>query len=64
MFQGACPTYKPFDLDMTKLANKSFQLLYGERESNGGYCIENKFIPFADGKNASRWQLNTVQRIP
>lgn len=64
LLPGPCPTFKTFDLDMNKLSGKPFQLLYGEKDSNGGYCIENKFSPFGDGKNTSRWQMNTVQRIP
>lgn len=64
MMEGPCPKFKAFDLDIGKLANKHFQLLYGERDSNGGFCIENRILPFEGGKNASRWSLETIQRVP
>lgn len=28
-FDGPCPTFKPFDFDISKLSGKTFHLLYG-----------------------------------
>ena len=60
---GPCPKFKPFDLDMNKLEDISFKLLYGEKSDDGLFCIENKFTEFDEGVNLTRWQLNSGSRI-
>lgn len=64
LFDGPCPQFKPFDLDMNKLSDKPFQLLYGDKDSNDFYCMENKFTLYGDGKNTSQWQVSNIQRVP
>ena len=58
---GGCPKAVPFDLDMVKLAGKSFKILYAFKTGGphvGQHCEEIKYEPFEDGKNSSRWQMH------
>ena len=64
MLPGPCPKMKPFDFDPSKASGKSFKLIYGEADASGAFCSETKLLPFKDGKNATRWVLNTAQRLP
>ena len=64
MQKGRCPLTKDYNFDVMAISHLEYKLIYGDTSgADGSHCGIAKFVPHAEGTNATRWNFYTGQKL-